>query len=131
MAGKNIQILRNGQFHELDLPNLIEELEGLVRSEKNALKSNLSILLIHLLKCRYQPELRPRSRDGTIAEHRDRIEYSLEDSPSLKGYLEEVFGKCYQKARKRASIETGISVEQFSKETPFSVAEVLSEDFFV
>jgi hypothetical protein len=43
MAGKKIQILRNGQFHELDLPNLIEELEGLVRSEKNALKSNLSI----------------------------------------------------------------------------------------
>ena len=71
----------------------------MVRSEKNALKSNLSILLIHLLKCRYQPELRPRSRDGTIAEHRDRIEYSLEDSPSLKEYLEEVFGKCYQKAR--------------------------------
>lgn len=112
------------------MPNLIEELEGLVKSEKNALKSNLSILLIHLLKCRYQPELRPRSRDGTIAEHRDRIEYSLEDSPSLKGYLEEVFGKCYQKARKRASIETGISVEQFPKETPFSVAEVLSENFF-
>ena len=130
MAGKNIQILRNGQFHELNLPNLIEELEGLVKSEKNALKSNLSILLIHLLKCRYQPEIRPRSRDGTIAEHRDRIEYSLEDSPSLKGYLEEVFGKCYQKARKRASIETGISVEQFPKETPFSVAEVLSENFF-
>ena len=81
MAGKNIQILRNGQFHELDLPNLIEELEGLVRSEKNALKSNLSILLIHLLKCRYQPELRPRSRDGRIAEHRDRIEYSLKIVP--------------------------------------------------
>ena len=35
------------------------------------------------------------------------------------------------KGTKRASIETGISVEQFPKETPFSVAEVLSEDFFV
>ncbi|MGD1903642.1 MAG: DUF29 family protein [Geitlerinemataceae cyanobacterium] len=33
--------LQAGNFQNLDLENLIDEIEGMVRAEKNALKSNL------------------------------------------------------------------------------------------
>ena len=39
------QLLRNSNFQELDIPNLIEEIEAIGRSEKRAFYSNLKILL--------------------------------------------------------------------------------------
>jgi hypothetical protein len=51
-----INCLREGKLLQIDYENLIEELESIGRSEKNALKSNLKILLMHLLKYKYQPE---------------------------------------------------------------------------
>jgi hypothetical protein len=44
----------------------------------------------------------------TILEHRDRIDEDLKESPSLKPLIKEVFDECYQKARKRASIEMNL-----------------------
>ncbi len=52
------QLLRNGNFSDLDLDNLIEEIEGMARKEKQVLKSNLRILLMHLLKWKYQSDKR-------------------------------------------------------------------------
>lgn len=47
---KTVSLLKEQQFSELDLPNLVEELEALVRADKNALASNLVVLIQHLLK---------------------------------------------------------------------------------
>ena len=47
---QTIQQLRNREFGALDIEHLIEELVDLGKAEKNALKSNLTILLAHLLK---------------------------------------------------------------------------------
>jgi hypothetical protein len=47
---QTIQQLKNHQFESLDIEHLIEELSDLGKSEKNALKGNLMILLAHLLK---------------------------------------------------------------------------------
>jgi hypothetical protein len=47
---KTILQLKNRDFNSLDVESLIEELTTLGQSEKNALKSNLKILLAHLLK---------------------------------------------------------------------------------
>ena len=49
---QTIQQLQNHQFEALDIEHLIEELVDLGKAEKNALKSNLTILLAHLLKLR-------------------------------------------------------------------------------
>ena len=83
-------LLKKKEFTELDLGNLIEEIESLGKSEKRAVKSNLVVLILHLLKWRYQPEKRSRSWKSSIREHRRRIEYLLSDSPSLKNYLSEI-----------------------------------------
>ena len=46
---------------ELDVDNLVEELEALGRSEQRELGSYLQVLMMHLLKCQFQPEYRTKS----------------------------------------------------------------------
>ncbi|MBD2181728.1 DUF29 domain-containing protein [Planktothrix sp. FACHB-1355] len=122
--------LKKGQFNEIDIPNLIEEIESMGRSEKRELKSRLIVLLMHLLKWQYQPEKRSESWRSTISEQRICIEGLLEDSPSLQPLVSEVFDDCYQKSRLKASEETGIKLNFFPKESPFTLEETLKESFF-
>ncbi len=108
---------------EIDRANLIEEIESMGRSEKSALVSNLQIVLMHLLKYKYQSEKRSNSWQFTIFEHRDRLLEAFEVSPSLKPYFREVFPKCYAKARKKASLETGLP------SAPFTPEETLNTEY--
>ena len=119
------QQLKEGKFNEIDIPNLVEEIESMGRSEKRELKSRLIVLLMHLLKWQYQPEKRSESWRSTISEQRICLEELLEDSPSLQPLISEVFDDCYQKARLKASDETGIKLNFFPKESPFSLEETL------
>ncbi|MBG1266871.1 DUF29 domain-containing protein [Nostoc sp. WHI] len=121
--------LKEGRFSEVDLENLIEEIECMGRSEKHALASNLVVLLMHLLKYKYQPEKRSNSWKGTIREHRRRLTITFKDSPSLKLYFQEVWTECYQDARKQASDETSLSLDTFGVDSPFTADECLDEDF--
>ena len=121
--------LKNGNFAEIDLDNLIEEIESMGRSEKRALKSNLLVLLMHLLKYKYQPEKCSNSWLSTIFEHRRRLKEDLTESPSLKKYLSEVFNECYQEARKQAALETGLSLDTFPLDSPFTTEESLNQDY--
>jgi hypothetical protein len=124
------QQLKEGQFDQVDLINLIEEIESMGRNEKRELKSRLIVLLMHLLKWQYQPEKRSESWRSTISEQRICIEGLLEDSPSLKPLISEVFDDCYQKARLKAADETGIKLNFFPKESPFTLEETLQVSFF-
>ncbi|WP_413172861.1 DUF29 domain-containing protein [Anabaena azotica] len=121
--------LRNGNFVEIDLANLIEEIESMGRSEKRALKSNLLVLLMHLLKYKYQPEKRSNSWLSTMFEHRRRLKEELTESPSLKKYFSEVFSECYQDARKLASLETDLSLDTFPVSCPLTTDEILNQDY--
>ncbi|GCL48605.1 hypothetical protein NIES3804_01560 [Microcystis aeruginosa NIES-3804] len=127
---KTINLLENRQFSDLDLENLIEEIKSMSISQQKALKSNLTVILWHLLKYLQEPEKQSRSWELTLFEHRERIEEDLETSPSLKIFLtEENFKKCYNKARKKAAIETGIKLDKFPKDCPFTLAEALDFEF--
>ena len=64
-------LLRGGQLHALDIANLIEEIEAMGRSEKRELQSRLMVLLVHLLKWKYQPARRGRSWQLTIEGQRE------------------------------------------------------------
>jgi len=121
--------LREGKLAEINLPYLIEEIESMGRNEKNSLTSNLQILIMHLLKYKYQPEQRSNSWLFTIFEHRDRIIEAFEVSPSLKVYYEDVFDRCYNKARKKASLETGLPISYFPPESPFTSEETLDIEY--
>ena len=123
------QLLRDGHLSALDMTNLLEEIEDMGRSEKRAVYSNLKILLIPLLKYKYQPETRSHSGAATIVEHRQRLKKAFKESPSLQPYFVEIVNECYQDARELAAAETGIAVEVFPIELPFSSEEVLQSDY--
>ncbi len=123
------ELLKQGKFSELDLKNLIEEVETLGRSEKNALKSNLRVLLMHLLKWQHQASKQTNSWRGTIVEHRLRIQDALEDSPSLKNHYTQVFDKAYEQARLKAAEETGLDISAFPAECPYTEEQVLDSEF--
>ncbi|MGB5771167.1 MAG: DUF29 domain-containing protein, partial [Crocosphaera sp.] len=123
------QLLREGKLRELDVSNLIEEIEDMGISQKNALESNLIILLMHLLKWKYQPEKQSGSWRGSIREHRRRILKAFKNSPSLKRYFEEVFNESYQEARKQAADETELSLNIFPESCPFEIEQILDSEY--
>ncbi|MEH1770225.1 DUF29 domain-containing protein [Nostoc sp.] len=47
---KTVQLIRAGQFGQVDWDAVIEEIESLEPSERRELKSRLEVLLQHLLK---------------------------------------------------------------------------------
>jgi hypothetical protein len=123
------QLLRTGQLAALDAVNLLEEIEDMGRSEKRAVYSNLKILLMHLLKYRYQPENRSNSWLATIVEHRQRLKKAFNESPSLQLYYVEMLHECYQDARELAAAETGLAMAEFPSEPPFTSEQILNPEF--
>lgn len=123
------KLLQQRRFAELDGKNLLLEIEEIGKREKKAVESNLVVVLLHLLKYKYQPEKRSGSWEGSIREHRRRLNRELEDSPSLKPYLESVFDKCYQSAREQAQAETKLPLEIFPISSPFTPEESLDAEF--
>ncbi|AFZ59443.1 DUF29 domain-containing protein [Anabaena cylindrica FACHB-243] len=125
--------LKKGCWAELDIENLVEEIEALGRSEKKELGSYLQVLLIHLLKCQYQPERRTKSWDNIISNCRDKIQDCLEDTPSLQRLLKdwEWIEKYYRRAVRDAAKETHKPVETFPNECPFNIEQVLDPAFLV
>jgi hypothetical protein len=99
------------------------------KSQKRALGSHLRVLLIHLLKWHCQPQLRRPSWRVSIRNARDCIEAIVADSPSLGRLPQDLFAQEYVKARKYAADETGLPLASFPERAPFSLAEVLDEDF--
>jgi hypothetical protein len=123
------QLIKEGRFSEVDAANLIEEIEDMGRSEQRAIESNLVVVILHLLKYKYQREKRTNSWKASIREHRRRLKKAFSVSPSLKRYFEEVFGECYQDAREQAADETGLTLDTFPTESPFTPSEVLNPDY--
>ncbi|HTL89449.1 MAG TPA: DUF29 domain-containing protein [Leptolyngbya sp.] len=123
-----LEKLKHQNYAQVDWENLLDEIEDMARNERRSLSSNLVIILLHLLKWQYQPEHRTGSWRSSMLEHRRRLEEALEDSPSLKRYLEEVLGRCYGNAVKQAIAEAGLAIATFPAECPYSIAEVLEAE---
>jgi len=126
-AEQQAALLRAGDLDRLDVEHLIEELEALAGNLRRELRSRLEVLLLHLLKQEFQPNRRSRSWLSTIIEQRARIADLLEESPRLRGRVEETMRRAYPVAARRAAVETGLPRSRFPAELPYSLAEVLSE----
>ncbi len=125
-----VKQIQEKDFQNIDWNNLLEEIESMGKREKNALESNLTILLMHLLKWQYQSDKRSNSWAFTITEHNRRIKKAFKHSPNLKSCFQEVFTECYGDGRKLASRETGLPIDTFPEQSPFNIEEVLNCDSF-
>jgi hypothetical protein len=123
------QLLRAGELSAIDTANIAEEIESLGRSDRRELRSRLTVLLMHLLKWRHQPEARSTGWSGTIREQRHRIELILDDSPSLRPFLIEILPRAFSDACEDAAEETGLAAAEFPPECPFTLDETLSRSF--
>jgi hypothetical protein len=124
------KLLRERRWSDLDIDNLVDEVEGVGRSDKRQIESRVEVLLAHLLKWKYKPGVRGSSWHSTIFEQRQRIASIVEDSPSLKGFQRQEVFKSYRAARLLAAKETGIAFGLFPAECPFTPDEVFDLDFF-
>jgi hypothetical protein len=126
---EQVRLLRQGSFERLDVANLVEEIEDLGIGEKKAVKSNLVVVLLHLLKYQFQPKRRSRSWLDSILEHRQRLRDDLAASPSLRHHLEAVFPVAYADARARATTQTGLSERTFPRASPYTLEQALDPQF--
>ena len=92
------ELLRAGKLAEADIEHIAEEIDSMGRTEKRELISRLTVLLLHLLKWRYQPGKRGPSWEASIANQREDIADHLDDNPSLKPLLPQALASAYRKA---------------------------------
>jgi hypothetical protein len=129
-AQQQAQALRAKDWGALDLKHLAEEVEDLRKTERRGVRSQLRLILSHLLKWVYQPEKRTESWRSTIANGRVLVQEDLEDLPSLAPELEILVAWAYPRARRDAVKDTSLPLATLPEVCPWSVEQVLAEDFW-
>ena len=96
---ETVKQLKSGNFSEINLANLIEEVESLGKHDQRELESRLTTLFEHALKRCYVPLTECyRGWEVTLNRSQQKLNRILRDSPSLKLFLIEVYSDCYQDA---------------------------------
>lgn len=112
----------------VDWENVAEEIECMGRSQKSEIDHRLGVLLVHLLKWMFCPDLRERFERGwrlTVREQRKKLIREIKDSLSLRPYIAGVFADVYADARLRAAVEADTPDGHFPVEPPFTLDQAL------
>jgi Domain of unknown function DUF29 len=120
--------LRTGRLAVLDVENVAEEFESLIKKERRQLANRLEVLIHHLLKWDHQPDRRANWWRATIQEQRTRIRRLLRDSPSLKPDVEPTCSDVYADAVRAAAIDTLLSASVFPPELPYIVEQIFERE---
>lgn len=100
-------LLQQGQTEEAKSA-LNALVEAMSRSERQALKSQLTRLMMHIIKWYTQPNKRSRSWIVSILDARDAIEESQEEMPSLnREFIESLWDQGLIKAKRKVEAEMG------------------------
>ena len=129
-ANQQATLLRAGNLASADIPNIIEEIESMGRSEQRELVNRLVVLMLHLLKWRYQPALRGNSWKLSIREQQLRLAAHLEDNPSLKYKIDLAMSRAYSLALIEAERETGLAEATFPPVCPFAFTQMMDDGFW-
>jgi hypothetical protein len=122
--------LRAKDWAALDLEHLAGEVEELRKTERRGVRSQLRLILSHLLKWVAQPDKRTDSWRSTIANGRVLVQEDLEDIPSLARELPELLTWAYPRARRDAAKDAGLPLTTFPDLCPWPLEQVLQEDFW-
>jgi len=126
---QTINLLKNHQFQQLDLDNLIEELEDLGREKKNAVASLLEQIIRHLLLLQYwttEAEYNTVHWQEEIYNFRTQLRRTI--TTNLRKYLEDELASIYQDALGFVKIKTTNSVT-FPTECPYSLEQLLDRSW--
>ena len=123
-----VEALTEGALHRLDRANLADYLTEMTIRDRRELRSGLTVLLIHLLKVRVQPERMTRSWVTTILDQQREIRSIIDGIPSLGRQAEPLAQVAYPDAVRQASRETGLPTARFPAALPWTVAEAVAFD---
>lgn len=123
-------LLREKRYDQVDYNHIIEELECMGASERRELINRLKQLMLHLLKWQYQSDMRSKSWKDSIEDQREQIYLLLMDNPGLKSQIKGILEIAYSLAQKKAHKETSISLKLFPPECPYSIEELIDEEFY-
>ncbi len=124
------KLIKEKSFNQLDLMHLYDEVEDMGNRHADEIESRLTILLMHLLKWKYQPNLQSRSWQLTIKEQRLSITKRINKMPSLKTKLPEIFSDSYEASLVSAERETGLDEAVFPQQCLWGIEQVLSFEFY-
>jgi hypothetical protein len=130
---ETVEQLRSRDLDALDWENLIEEVEALSRRDKKKVRSLLKRLLEHLLKLEYWHSELLVNRNhwqGEVQNFRQLLRYELDDSPSLKPYLAEVFAETYQDALEVFCKKSGLPSYLVPTEPSADLERILDKTWF-
>jgi len=128
-AEKQANLLRTGRLSELDIDHIAEEIEDVGKSEQRELASRIAVLIVHLIKWRYQTQRRGSSWQRTIHAQRRAIVLRLKRTPSLKDLLrdadwqEEIWSDAVAAASAEADLE------DLPLTYPWTLTQVLDPDW--
>jgi len=117
--------IAEGRWDDIDREALMDEVESLGNRDRREVNSRLVIILLHMLKKKYQPERAAKSWDFSIREQRRTLRRVLKDSPSLRAKLPEFLDDAYADARQDASYETALDISTFPEVCMWTVDEIL------
>ena len=126
---QTINLLKNHQFQQLDLDNLIEELEDLGREKKNAVASLLDQIIRHLLLLQYwttEAEYNAVHWQEEIYNFRTQLRRTI--TTNLRKYLEDELTSIYQDALGFVKIKT-TNLVTFPTECPYSQEQLLDRSW--
>ena len=129
-ANEQAALLRSGRLAEADIAHIAEEIESMGKTEKRELASQLTLLLLHLLKWKCQPGRRSRGWEASIRLRRNLLADHLDDNPSLKAIIPTVTKKSYQIAVLEAVAQPGFPGSTFPGSCPWSFDEMMDPDFW-
>ena len=123
--------LNSKSYDAVDIEHLIEEIEGMGASERSQLQNRLEVLIMHLLKLEYQSGyIGKRGWILTIKEQRKRLKRLLQKMPSLKACIQDEAIEAYDYAAIRAAKETGITESVFPSMMPYTLEQLLDDEFY-
>ena len=126
---QTINLLKNHQFQQLDLDNLIEELEDLGREKKNAVASLLEQIIRHLLLLQYwTTEAEYNAVHWQEEIYNFRIQLRRKITTNLRKYLEDELTSIYQDTLGFVKIKT-TNLVTFPTECPYSQEQLLDRSW--
>ena len=126
---EQVKLLKQGDFKQLDISNLVEEIESLGKQERRELESRLGVLIGHLLKWDYQPEKRSKIWRATIREQRRAAQKLISQNPSLKPYLAEAIADAYESGKDLVVSETPLDYGDLPENCPYAPEQLFDPNF--
>ena len=114
-----------GRTEEMDFPNLAEFLADMAIRDRREVESRLIVLMTHLLKWGFQPELRSSRWRATLIEQRQETD-RLVDRGVLRNHALEALVGLYHDSVERAAAETRLPADRFPAECPYTLDQLLT-----